>query len=278
MALNNIEIFQNMVPHFLHAVERMCTSNWKINEGIIMNHNIILVYDGEAAIGCNGKEYHVSRGNLIYFKPGDLRYGKIYSLNPMKCFAVDFHFVCPFFSNETWQMESADLPFDTIGHIHDTRLLSKLVDLFSEFVDFWISGKPSLSIRCRSVFLELVNLLLQCEAGNSMNFDKIRKTEKLIQYMLEHYKRHISLKELCDVLNISPSYLGTIFKEVTGNTPIEYLLDIRMKKAKSLLVSGSSVTETSRLVGFNDIFYFSKYFKKLEGISPSEFIQDWQNV
>jgi AraC-like DNA-binding protein len=80
------------------------------------------------------------------------------------------------------------------------------------------------------------------------------------------------LKELAEFAHVSPSYLGSIFRRVTGRSPIDYLIEIRINRAKNLLRDGYSVTETSRFVGFNDIYYFSRMFKSHEGMSPSEYI------
>lgn len=271
MQLGDISLYQNMALQFTHVVERICTPGWRIPESKYMQHNLILAYDGEAVIGCNGKEYNVSRGNLIYFKPGDNRWGYIRSENPMKCYAIDFHFTCPVFEDDGWQMKDVILPFNTLERIDDAYLMARLSDLFSEFIRTWITRKFKTGFRCRAIFLELVSLLLQWKNGSPINYDKIRKAEKLIGYMAEHYNRRVTLKELCDVLQTGPSYIESLFKEVTGRTPIEYLLDIRMNKAKALLQDGCTVSEASRLVGFNDIYYFSKSFKKLEGINPSEY-------
>jgi YesN/AraC family two-component response regulator len=90
--------------------------------------------------------------------------------------------------------------------------------------------------------------------------------------MVENYARSLTLSELSNYSGVSVSYLGYIFKSVTGRSPIDYLIEIRINMAKNLLKDGVSVTETSSLVGFNDIYYFSKVFKAREGISPSKYI------
>ncbi|MFY9381462.1 MAG: helix-turn-helix transcriptional regulator [Eubacteriales bacterium] len=87
--------------------------------------------------------------------------------------------------------------------------------------------------------------------------------------MTEHFAESITLSRLAEIVGISELHLGKIFKAVTGKPPIDYLLDIRINRAKELLRDGVSVTETSRLVGINDIYYFSRAFKKREGVPPS---------
>ena len=67
------------------------------------------------------------------------------------------------------------------------------------------------------------------------------------------------------------NYYRKIFKEETGVTPVEYLLDIRIEKAKDLLLHNFAVNEVANKVGFPDPYYFSKVFKKKTGISPKDY-------
>jgi len=119
--------------------------------------------------------------------------------------------------------------------------------------------------------MEILSLLLMWKSGGSINYDKIRKVEKVIGFMSENYSKPLKLEELCETVQVSPSYLISIFREVAGKPPISYLIDIRLNKARELLKDGYTVTETAQKVGFSDVFYFSKCFKKKEGISPSLF-------
>ena len=72
---------------------------------------------------------------------------------------------------------------------------------------------------------------------------------------------------------MSPSYICKIFKQEMGESPINYLIRIRMEKARNLLLQeeGYSVKEIACLVGYEDIYQFSKLFKKYYGVAPSYF-------
>jgi transcriptional regulator GlxA family with amidase domain len=60
-----------------------------------------------------------------------------------------------------------------------------------------------------------------------------------------------------------------VFKQVTGLSPNQYYLNLRLNKAKALLVNTDlSIVEISNLTGFENLFYFSNYFKKKNGVSP----------
>jgi YesN/AraC family two-component response regulator len=69
---------------------------------------------------------------------------------------------------------------------------------------------------------------------------------------------------------LSPVYISKIFKEETGESPINYLIKIRLEKAKDILRSddGGSIKSIANQVGYDDVYHFSKLFKKYYGISP----------
>lgn len=91
-------------------------------------------------------------------------------------------------------------------------------------------------------------------------------------YIEENYQREISLEEVSKIVDISPYYFSTIFKQIVGKNFIEYLTDIRMRHAKNLLKDRSrSIKEICSLSGYSDPNYFSRLFKKYEGITPTEY-------
>lgn len=101
--------------------------------------------------------------------------------------------------------------------------------------------------------------------------DKKEIVEQMIAYFREHYQEEISLEQLAAKMYLSPYYICRIFKSETGDTPIDYLIRLRMEKAKELLEQGSvqSIQEVAESVGYEDAYHFSKLFKKRYGVSPS---------
>lgn len=93
--------------------------------------------------------------------------------------------------------------------------------------------------------------------------------EKLKQYLETHYQENVSLKMLEDEFYFNASYISRIFKVKTGENYSDYLLRLRICRAKELLTSSSySIRQISEMVGFGSSKYFSKVFKDMEGIQP----------
>ena len=98
--------------------------------------------------------------------------------------------------------------------------------------------------------------------------------KKVMQYLYGHYQNEITIDHIARHLGISPSYMCRIFKQFTGTTIIEYLNQIRCKRAISFMKEGCSMTQASAFVGYNDYTYFSRIFKKIYGVPPKEFIRN----
>ncbi|MFD1065597.1 bifunctional transcriptional activator/DNA repair enzyme AdaA [Oceanobacillus locisalsi] len=93
-------------------------------------------------------------------------------------------------------------------------------------------------------------------------------------YMEEHYHESITLQVLSEVLQKNPFYIQRCFKAVKGISPLTYVHQLRIEKAKQLLVStNSTVTEAALQAGYNDSTHFSVKFKEFTGVSPTTFRQ-----
>lgn len=95
--------------------------------------------------------------------------------------------------------------------------------------------------------------------------------EKILDYFEEHYAQKISLDQIAGNMYLSPFYISKIFKAETGETPIHFLIEIRMEKAREMLLGepGLSIQEAAARVGYEDAYHFSKLFKKKFGVAPS---------
>ncbi len=106
--------------------------------------------------------------------------------------------------------------------------------------------------------------------------EKDKRSEKRIelarQYMESHYSEPLSLNDIADYVELNPSYFSNLFKTETGINFSEYLLNIRMDKAKELLRDPKiRIYEIGNLVGYDDAVSFGRAFKKKWGISPKEY-------
>ena len=104
--------------------------------------------------------------------------------------------------------------------------------------------------------------------------DKSRYVRMAMEYIQEHYSEpSISVRTVADALGISDGHLSHTFKKETDLTLLNYLTRVRIRKAMELLrTCRYKVYEVADLVGYRDIAYFSTTFKKVAGVSPSEYL------
>lgn len=101
---------------------------------------------------------------------------------------------------------------------------------------------------------------------------KNKYVEEAAQYIREHYREDITISTVAGYLEISEGYLSRVFKKETDYTFTSYLTYYRMQVAMSLLKDCRvKVYEVADQVGYSDTAYFSAQFKKIVGVSPSEY-------
>lgn len=100
----------------------------------------------------------------------------------------------------------------------------------------------------------------------------------ITRYLQEHLEEDVSLAVLSEQFHLNPQYISQLFKNEIGVGFLAYLTNIRMEKAKKLLLSTSySVAEIAGQVGYGDYRVFTKAFKKAEGITPSQYRREFLN-
>lgn len=97
--------------------------------------------------------------------------------------------------------------------------------------------------------------------------------ERIKQILDKEFDRTFDLDKLAERVELSPSYASKLFRQVTGQTITDYLISVRMDKAKQFLVDYPQLKnyEISAMLGYSDPVYFNKLFKKMVGVTPKEF-------
>lgn len=96
---------------------------------------------------------------------------------------------------------------------------------------------------------------------------------KIHDEIVNHPENNYTLTALAQKADVSVSTFSSCFKQIYGKSPMKYILEHKIKHSIILLMTGSSVKETARTLGFYDEYYFSKQFKKEVGCSPSVYVR-----
>ncbi len=137
-----------------------------------------------------------------------------------------------------------------------------------------ITKQKSFDSACRIVedyIMKIFKLLSDMNSSTGQ-----RQARLAMNYIQKNYMDpDLSLNDICSYLNISTSYFSTIFKEMTGETFTEVLIRTRMEKAKELLENTTMKDyEIAEKVGFSDPHYFGISFKKMTGVTPTEYARE----
>lgn len=132
---------------------------------------------------------------------------------------------------------------------------------------------------------QMVSILIsQLEEIGTSFFPKLTDKEnddqlitKALDYIAAHYTENLTLQSVAGIVHLSKSYFSLYFKKQTGRNFVDYLIELRIREAKRLLVqSDNRIYDIAKASGFKDVKYFSKVFKKGTGLTPMEYREKHQ--
>jgi AraC-like DNA-binding protein len=158
-----------------------------------------------------------------------------------------------------------------------------LEDLFLQMIAECQSAKPY-SQEAASLILQTILLFVARnssetkrsdeEHARSTRSDVHQEITRAINYFNEQYAQRIDVEEYARSLHMSACWFIKTFKRYTYTTPKQYVLNLRLAKAKELLESSTlSISEIAAAVGFSEVTYFSRLFKRSNGVSPLTYRQ-----
>ncbi|WP_340020904.1 AraC family transcriptional regulator [Paenibacillus sp. FSL K6-1096] len=145
-----------------------------------------------------------------------------------------------------------------------------LLELLQTICGSWLQGDDELTrLSVKGDFIRFVHAVL---SERLFRPGELSLSEQVIRYLSRNYRKPISLEELARQLNYSQQYISRKCKEQTGLSPLDYVIRFRMEDAKTLL-AGTLATqqEIAAHVGYPDLMYFNRMFKKYAGITPGQY-------
>ncbi len=162
-----------------------------------------------------------------------------------------------------------DFYYDSAVGIYNNK---KLEDKFFKLYDVWNKKELGYYQKAMSVFYDI---LFHLQKNQNEYLSKTQKNYMSLayDYIIKNYKSSdFNYRELCKVSGLEYAYFSELFKKAYKMSPVEFVTNMKIDYAKELLATNRySVTEISKLCGFNDVFYFSKVFKKITGFPPTKY-------
>ena len=265
----NLQCFE---PEILYAFDLW---NQPDNENMIHHHDffeISIILQGESLYLIDNEWRTVRSGDILLFNPG-VDHAEKQLLNT---YSHQLHIGIRNFKLHGFAQNHFPTTQSLLS-MQDSQL--KIFDKAWQLIEEFNQQQTNFNLMGKALVMEMMILILRIlekkerlsdETQASQN-DRMHQVVQLIMtYMENNYAKDISIEQLATLYYVSPTYLSKIFKDLTGVSPINYLIQIRLKKAHELLTTDDlTVKEVAKAVGYEDAYHFSKSFKKHFGTSPS---------
>jgi AraC-like DNA-binding protein len=292
--------FMNVAPYvrYIHEHIPENESSYRLPPRVIYDYEVVYVTRGGCLYHIEGVEYLLRPGDIHFMRPhvrhhcydpdGDTFYyyalhfdlaymGEPFDFDPVVYTDVDYPNLDQVPVDEKLVdrpvFELAEIDFPYVIHSHESHVY---LSLFREMLNVFQSKPYGYHLIMRSLMLRILHQMVKdmsTEEGVKKSHPQGEKATEAIQYMYSHMHEAIDINDIAQSLYLSPNYFRTLFKQATGKSPLEYLTTLRLEKAKSLMAENKyTINEISGLVGYQDRHHFSKVFKKIEGLSPKNYL------
>lgn len=234
---------------------------------------------GNATIECGSVPYQFQSGDLCVVNSNELHYGitnsedlsfyamivDISLLHSYSTDAIETKFITPISQNRILFQNRISEDKEI------TRcMLSIIGELERKDLGYELSIKSHLYLLLSLLVRNyMATLTEQVEYRHRLK--ELERLAPVFAYIDEHYRGKLTVQQLAGYAGLSRFHFSRLFKQVTDKTLVEYINLVRINKSESLLRSTRlTISEIAMETGFSDIYYFSRTFKKLKKLSPSE--------
>ena len=221
----------------------------------------VFVESGEVEVTEDENVYVLGAGNIIFHAP--LEFHRIKSSGGTKPKGFIFSF-----------LTSGELPEAIKGGVFtlEPSHIGRFTRLSDKIYEFVHGGESTLlGLETGALLTEFIIKLSSKQAisGGSMT-QSAAEYRRLVSFMSEKVTENLTLSDIAEQNNVSISYVKLLFSTYAGISPKAYFNQLRVRRATELLGEGLSVTEVADLLNFSSPNYFSAFYKKHTGLSPSE--------
>lgn len=251
-------------------------------------YELYFFHGGECKYLINNQIYDLGPGDILFLDGLDLHKAHVTG-NKEDYERSVIHFSPEWITPVLKELNALFL-LDTFKYLHHGLLHTLVVEETHEMENLitklsWLSQtnetnkEAALEAEAKVLLIQLLFMVHKLDKTtlvelNEAKGNKYFYAEKIASYLQKHFKDLISIDDISKELNLSPSYVSHTFKESTGYTVMQYLMDYRLIQAKYLIeVSGENKTikEISRECGFESDAHFNRFFKKKIGATPNEY-------
>lgn len=235
------------------------------NGRTLNEYQINYITEGAGVLENQGGKFKITPGSLIFIKPGEWHRYK-----PKKSTGWTEHYV-GFTGYIAHQMFGRPW-FTQKNSVVDVGYREEIIDTYYKIFNYVKEEKPGYQQVAAGMIMKLLGFIVSMDKQKDFSGKRV---EKIIQNacftIRENVEAEINFQSFAEENNIGYSYFRKMFKKYTGVPPVQYHLDLKILRAKEMLLyTDKSIKEISYDLGFQSIYYFSRIFKNKLGVSPSE--------
>jgi AraC family transcriptional regulator, transcriptional activator for feuABC-ybbA operon len=265
------DFYKALNPWVFRAAYEEAAPGWVSQEKNDLKTYFDLWYivQGSGSVKTDGQWVSYSQGDLVTIKPGEVYQQE--KTAPDDPFHVFYFFVHPFGKiNE--DMDSRLSRY--WPRIISLKYYPMIKDYFAELFETYTTKPQDYPLVLKATSLHIFRIflsLLKTRKSTTLPpaFPRVLAARTYIE---TNYAKKTTLEKIAESSDLSASYLSALFHRHFHTSPIDYLIEVRLRAAKLLLAKGTCVSQTARITGFQSLHYFSRIFKKRLGISPTQFI------
>ena len=228
-------------------------------------HFIHFVVKGEGTLDIQGQIYPVRKDQLFIVPAGEVSTYRASETDPWKYCWIGFLGI------QSFQFLNTLMRCGPKRFVQDCRDASYYEDQIRSILD--ISGKQvSTHLRSNGVMYNLIGTLLEELGADDPEELDCSVPYQARQYMDLHYHDNLQIADVAAAVGVHANYLANVFQAQYRMTPKQYLTRLKLDKAKELLLfTDHSIYIVANSVGFSDPLSFSNFFRRMTGISPTEY-------
>lgn len=249
---------------------------------------ILLVRSGAMDIELNKESLPLKAGDIVIINPFDIHGGQIHPEDryvSYACLMLELRsYMLDFKGNHLDRMLSqildGRLRFDSVlkAELPEVSRISNLIEqLKGSFESAQNEHSAALECQMMSLIYSLLSELSALTHETSSSFAKghdIMFIRSVDEYICENYASHITIESICSALGFGERNFYRLFRQSFGTTFINYLREYRIQRAlRDYSASNIPIAEIASSVGFTDYCYFSRTFRRMTGVSPSEYFK-----
>jgi AraC family transcriptional regulator, arabinose operon regulatory protein len=252
----------------LHDVNTgYCPPEWQwdnVKTGQWLGILLWLVKGGKGTLTTPELTYELARGDCLLLPLDDFYTGRHDPSDPLLIPWCRFDFVRP--DGKPWIPSPDQLP--PYRHLDNISFLSRLLD---RCVETSAGGERERAEHwLRSTLIEIVERDRRGRSFAGTKGEQESLVDDICELVRQTPEKWYRVEELAAYMYMTPDHFIRVFKQVTGLTPGEYMIQSRIEAAKNLLrFSSHSVARIADMLGYRDVYFFSKQFRQRSGLSPS---------